>query len=153
MPQPKPQPKHDPISYRIFNEIGIINQLSTAAFKRVLAPPLNPSMFGVLNHFVRLGDGKTPSYLAQAFQVTRPAMTSILEKLSKAGFVRIERDPDDARGKLVWITDEGRKARAEAVEATSGLATTIEPVLQDIDQAALLEMLMKLRDTLDKARQ
>ncbi|MEL6709022.1 MAG: MarR family winged helix-turn-helix transcriptional regulator [Pseudomonadota bacterium] len=147
-----PEPKDDPISYRIFNEIGIIHQLATAAFKKVLPPPLNPSMFGVLNHFARLGDGKTPSYLADAFQVTRPAMTAILEKLSAAGFVRIERDSEDARGKRVWITPDGREARGQAVKATATLFADIEPALKDIDREALLTMLTHLRQTLDEAR-
>ena len=66
------------VIFTLFNEIGIINQLSTARFARVLAPELNPSEFGVLNHFVRLGDGKSPSYLAKAIQVTKPSMTAIL---------------------------------------------------------------------------
>ena len=109
-------------------------------------------MFGVLNHFVRLGDGKTPSYLADAFQMTRPSMTNILEKLSAAGFVRIERDPNDARGKIVWITDKGREARGQAVEATSGLFASIQPELETLDIEGLNAMLISLREALDKAR-
>ena len=39
--------------FTLFNEIGIINQLATSRFARVLAPDLNPSEFSVLNHCVR----------------------------------------------------------------------------------------------------
>ena len=147
-----PDTPDDPLTYKIFNEIGIINQLSTAAFRRALPPPLNPSMFGVLNHFVRLGDGKTPSYLADAFQVTRPSMTSILEKLRAAGFVEIDTHPEDARGKIVRITKEGREARAKAVEATGPMFASIEPTLKDIDRESLHAMLAHLRAALDNAR-
>ena len=152
MPDTPPNTPEDPLTYKIFNEIGIIDQLATAAFRRALPPPLNPSMFGVLNHFVRLGDGKTPSYLADAFQVTRPSMTSILEKLKAAGFVEIETHPDDARGKIVRITQEGREARTKAVEATEPLFASIEPALQGVDREALHAMLAHVRAALDQAR-
>jgi len=152
MPPRPPDRPDDPVTYRIFNEIAIIDQLATAALRKVLAPPLNPSMFGVLNHCVRLGDGKTPSYLAEAFQITRPSMTAILEKLAKAGFVRVEQDAKDARTKRVWLTQSGRAARNEAVQATAGLIATIEQDLAQINQESLLAMLCELRAVLDRAR-
>ena len=77
--------------FTLFNEIGIIQQLSTARFSRVLAPDLNPSEFGVLNHFVRLGDGKTPTYLAKAFQMTKPSMTAILRAPCRANSLSTSR--------------------------------------------------------------
>jgi len=147
-----PKGPNDPLAYRIFNEIGIIDQLASAAFRKVLPPPLNTSMFGVLNHFVRLGDGKTPSYLAEAFQVTRPSMTSIIERLAAARLVRVEHSTEDARTKRVWMTKEGRAARDNAVEATSELLGSIEADLETIDLDRLLEMLVRHRSILDNAR-
>ena len=146
------QQPDDPLTYKIFNEIGIIDQLATTAFKQVLVPPLNPSMFGVLNHFARLGDGKTPSYLADAFQISRPSMTSILEKLAAAGLVRVERDAEDARTKRVWITDRGLEIRNEAVKGAAGLFASLESSLKDVNQESLYEMLVQLRSVLDNAR-
>lgn len=147
-----PDGPNDPLAYKIFNEVGIIDQLASAAFRKLLPSPLNTSMFGVLNHFVRLGDGKTPSYLAAAFQVSRPSMTSIIERLAAAGFVRVEQCTQDARTKRIWITEEGRAARESAVEATSKLIGSIEADLGTIDLDGLLEMLVKLRSILDNAR-
>ncbi len=142
----------DPVAYRIFNEIGIIDQLATTAFRQVLPAPLNTAMFGVLNNLVRLGDGKTPSQLASAFQVARPSMTATLEKLQRAGFVTIGPDSEDGRTKRVRITPEGRAARMQAVAATAVLFERIAPALDEIDQPALLAALQHLRATLDNAR-
>lgn len=147
-----PESPRDPVVYRIFNEIGIIDQLATAAFRQVLPPPLNTMMFGVLNHFVRLGDDKTPSALASAFQISRPSMTATLDKLERAGFVQIVPDPADGRTKRVRITAAGRKARARAVEATAVLFERIQPQLATIDQDTLLDQLQQLRCVLDEAR-
>lgn len=141
----------DPV-YRLFNEIGIINQLSSAAFRNVLPRPLNEAMFGVLNHFCRLGDGKSPSYLAEAFQVARPSMTNTLEKLERAGLVHIEPHPTDARGKVVYITDAGREAREDAISAVIPLFADLAPVMQGLDVAGLLDGLATIRAALDAAR-
>ena len=42
----------DPFAYRVFNEIGIIDQLATHAFTQVLPKGMTTAQFGILNHFV-----------------------------------------------------------------------------------------------------
>ncbi|MEL7033253.1 MAG: MarR family transcriptional regulator [Pseudomonadota bacterium] len=140
------------VIFTLFNEIGIINQLSTARFARVLAPDLNPSEFGVLNHFVRLGDGKSPSYLAKAFQVTKPSMTAILGKLERKGYVEIVGSADDRRRKIVTITTSGRQARNRGLKAMAPLAAILE-ANQDVTKLAkILPTLQALREFLDAER-
>ena len=142
----------DPVTYRLFNEIGIIDQLAGAAFRQVLPAPLNQSMFGVLNHFVRLGDGKTPTDLARIFQVAKPSMTATLGKLERAGFVRIDPDAQDGRTKRVFLTPQGREARAAAIAATQSLFDGLASELADFDIPRLVEELGRLRAILDAAR-
>lgn len=140
------------VIFTLFNEIGIINQLSTARFARALAPDLNPSEFGVLNHFARLGDGKSPSYLAKAFQVTKPSMTAILGKLERKGYVEIIGSADDRRRKIVTITTAGRHARNRGVKAMAPLAAILE-ANQDVTKLAkILPTLQALREFLDAER-
>ncbi len=144
----------DPASviFKLFNEIGIINQLSTSRFARSLAPDLNPSEFGVLNHFVRLGDGKSPTYLAKAFQMTKPSMTAILRNLERKGYVEIVGSDEDKRRKFVSITKAGREARATGVRAMAPLAETLIQN-QDVAQLAkILPTLQALREFLDAER-
>lgn len=138
--------------FTLFNEIGIINQLSTARFARALAPDLNPSEFGVLNHFVRLGDQKSPSFLAKAFQMTKPSMTAILSKLQSKGYVEIVGSEADRRRKIVTITDAGRAARQRGMQAMAPLAGLLLEN-QDIDALQkILPTLTALREFLDQER-
>ena len=138
--------------FTLFNEIGIINQLATSRFARALAPDLNPSEFGVLNHFVRLGDGKSPSYLAKAFQMTKPSMTAILGKLQNKGYVEIAGSADDRRRKIVSITSAGRKARERGIKAMAPLAAIVVEQ-QDISKLAkIIPVLQTLREFLDAER-
>ncbi len=147
----KPSPSADPI-FQVFNEIGIINQLASARFARVLSPHLGQSEFMVLNHFVRVGDGTAPSRLARIFQLTKPSMTAILGKLQAKGYVQITGSDTDRRRKIVTITEAGRAARQRGVEAIAPLA---ELVAHGIDVERLLTILpalTQLREFLDQAR-
>ena len=145
-------PLDDPTLFRVFNEIGIIEQLSRNAFERVMPEGLKLSQFTVLNHFVRLGGTRSPVELARAFQVSKGAMTNTLQKLEAKGFVDVRADPKDGRGKSVTITSAGRKAREEAIRA-------LHPQIQDLEHRAnmtevkdLLPALTRLREILDRAR-
>ena len=97
--------------FRMFNEIGIISQLSSNRLERVLPPGISIAQFSLLNHLVRLGGAWAPSRLARAFQVTKGAMTNTLQRLEAQGLIRVTVDPDDARGKRVEITEAGRRMR------------------------------------------
>lgn len=104
-----------PIAFAVFSEIGIINQLATALLAQSLPEGVHPSHFAVLNHLVRTGDGITPARIAAAMQVRRNTMTHTLKVLEQRGFILMSRNPDDARGKLVYLTETGRAFRNAAV--------------------------------------
>jgi len=147
-----PKPVATDLVFQVLNEIGIIDSLAQTELSRHIAPDLNPSEFGVLNHFVRLGDGKTPSWLAAAFQMTRPSMTAIVTKLSAKGFVRVEPGEKDRREKFVYLTDAGREVRADAL---ARLTPRLQAVAIDfgVDRLQdILPVLQALRAYLDDER-
>lgn len=141
------------VAFRTFNEIGIIAQLSGAAFERVLPEQLSLAGFSVLNHFVRLQrECESPSQLARNFQVTKGAMTNTVQRLEAAGYVKVAPDPTDGRGKLVRIT---RSGRAIVESSIAKLAPVLEGFLATLsaeDLRRILPTLTKLRQTLDAAR-
>lgn len=143
----------DPIAYRLFNEIGIIDQLAGTLFERSLPKGMTRAQFGVLNHFVRLEPGeKSPATLAGAFQVSRPTMTSTLARLERAGLVRSRPDPADGRAKLISITAAGRQMRARCIAGTDALFARFSEILGTVDVASLTGELEKIRKALDEAR-
>jgi DNA-binding MarR family transcriptional regulator len=136
----------------MFNEIGIIAQLSSNRLERVLPVGMSIAQFSLLNHLVRLGGSWAPSRLARAFQVTKGAMTNTLQRLETQGLVRITTDPDDARGKLVEVTDAGRRMRERCVRATGEVMDDIVKLVPAEDVRAALPLLGHLRKTLDENR-
>lgn len=142
----------DPALFTFFNEIGILAQLSSNAFERVLPKGLTVSQFSVLNHLVRLGDGVSPSRLAGAFQVTRGAMTNTLGKLEARGAIAIRPDTEDGRGKTVYLTARGRRLRDESIAALGETFQTMQAEFSENDFKAALPFLQVLRKWLDEER-
>jgi DNA-binding MarR family transcriptional regulator len=79
-------------------------------------------------------------------------MTNTLQRLETQGLVRITTDPDDARGKLVEITDAGRRMRERCVRATGEVMDDIVKLVPAEDVRAALPLLENLRKTLDENR-
>ena len=142
----------DPPLFALLNEVSIIEHLARNRLERVLPDGLRASHFVVLNHLVRMGDGRSPARIARAVQVEKPAMTNTIQKLEARGLVRTAPDPRDGRGKLVFLTEAGRAARAEGVAAATA---AIGPIAAGLDTPAILAalpLLRRLRAALDAAR-
>jgi DNA-binding MarR family transcriptional regulator len=87
----------------------------------------------------------SPGALLRATLVTSGTMTNRIDQLAKAGLVRRQPDPQDKRGVLVVLTDEGA-ARADA--ALADLLGSEEKLLAGLDRgqreqlSGLLRMLL-----------
>jgi DNA-binding MarR family transcriptional regulator len=146
------EPSEDPLAFRLFTEIGIIEQLARNRLERGLPDGLKVSQFVVLNHLVRLGGEWSPARLASAFQVTKGAMTNTLQRLEMRGLVRVVADPRDGRAKLVTITDTGRDMRVDCVASVGPFLSDLSRMLLDKDLAKVLPVLEKVRKYLDAHR-
>lgn len=141
-----------PDYFRLFNEIGIIGQLSRSLLEARLPPGFVAAQFFVLNHLVRVGDGRTPLAIASAFQVPKTSMTHSLAVLEQAGLIEIRKNPRDGRSKLVHITDAGRKFRQDAIDALAPDLKRIAAAVPPDHVARLLPDLEVLRKFLDTDR-
>ena len=109
--------------------------------------------FGVLNHLIRVEDGRTPLDLARAFQVPKTSMTHTVSGLSARGLVEIRPNPDDGRSKRVWITPAGRALRDGTIAALEPETDKLMQVITPERIAEILPDLVRLRTYLDAARQ
>jgi DNA-binding MarR family transcriptional regulator len=142
--------------FQVLNEIGIINQLATNKFEQVMPHGLTISQFQVLNHFVRLGGAermeKNLGALARAFQVSKATISGVVANLERKGFVALRPDPNDGRGRLVSITDGGRKAHRESIAAIEPHLAKMREALPPGTFEGLLPALERLRRYLDENR-
>ena len=138
--------------FAVFNEIGIIEQLSRARLEARLPDGLIAPHFTVLNHLMRVGDGTTPLRMARAFQVPKTTLTHTLKGLETRALIEMRPNPEDGRSKTVWITDAGRTLRNQTI---GQMAPDMMRLLEGFDVEALIAMrpvLSALRELLDDAR-
>ena len=95
--------------------------------------------------FARLApDGATITQLAEHLDVTRQAAAQLVDELIAKGYVQRGRHPDDARARLVTLTDRGW-ACTRAAEAA--MADTVRPwaaILGEERLGALQDDLLRL---------
>ena len=97
---PTPTPRHTPAVQdqpyvEVFTEIGAIEHYLRAAVTKHLPEGMTHAQFEMLQWFLRYGDGQTPAELARMMLLTKGAITNILHKLEKMGFVVVLADCDD----------------------------------------------------------
>ena len=152
MPDPNaPEPGPADV-FMFFNEVGIINQLSRALFEARLPDGVTVQHFSVLNHLMRLGDGKTPLEIARAFQTPKASLTNTLAGLEKRQLIRMAPNPEDGRSKLVWLTEKGKAFRDEAI---GSLLPDIAGLADKLDFQTITDLTPKLaeiRKVLDENR-
>ena len=136
---------NDPLPVAVFSEILVIDQMIRNRVSKALPKGMALSHFTVLNHLARAQTERTPAQLANAFHVTRGAMTNTLGKLEWAGYVHITPDWDDARRKLVTISPSGRSARDAAMAA-------IGPIIHDAVEKAGTDEVRELLPVLREMR-
>lgn len=137
-----------------FTDISIIEQLVRTLRERRLPPGLSTAGFGLINHMVRTGqETASPATLARALQVTRGAVTGVLHKLTDEGFVTLEPDPRDGRGKKVRITPAGFAAREAALASVAPLLAQFEAEMDVEAIRRIHPVIRQVRDYLDRNRE
>lgn len=82
--------------------------------------------------------------LARLADLSSGAMTNRLDRLEEAGLVRRLRDPDDRRGVLVELTDEGRALWQEALGVQAAKEALFASALTEREREQLNGLLRRL---------
>ncbi len=145
-------PSPEEALFAFFTEIGILAQLSRAIFEAELPDGFTVSQFVVLNHLVRVRDGRTPLDLARAFQVPKTSMTHSLAVLDRHGLVEMRPNARDGRSKCVFITDAGRSFRLRAIRQMEPRMAAIARQFPAAEVAGAVPVLTALRKVMDAMR-
>lgn len=135
-----------------FLEVGILAQLSRALFEARLPSGFTLPQFTVLNHLVRVKDGRTPLELARAFQVPKTSLTHSLAVLERHGLVEMRPNARDGRSKCVFLTDAGRAFRIAALQAIGPDMTALAARFPAARLGETLPVLSDLRRVMDAMR-
>ena len=134
----------------LLSEIATIEQIARNKLDKALPKDLNISSFSVLNHFSGSKAEKTPLQLARSFHVTKGAMTNTLNKLEKLGYIHIRPDWNDARKKLISVSQSGVDARNYAIKSIKPILDEIIQKTELVTKKSFLGDLRSFRETIEK---
>jgi DNA-binding MarR family transcriptional regulator len=143
-----------PLSFRIVNWIGIINQLASAEASRTLTPlGLSLSHFILLNHFShRPDDARTVTSVARALQLPQPGVTKNIQKLVAKKWLRERANDEDGRSRLIVLTPAGQAKHRAAITALAPQLARAFADWPERDQHTLFALLDRLKLWLDSER-
>ena len=112
---------------------------------------LNTSSFDVLATLRRAGDPYTlsPGEMLSTLMVTSGTMTNRIDQLEKAGWVIRKVNPEDGRGFLVSLTQEGLELINQVIEAHVENQKRLVSCLSQQEQQALNQLLKVFLNTLE----
>jgi DNA-binding MarR family transcriptional regulator len=85
-----------------------------------------------------------PGKLAKRMDLSSGAMTNRLDRLEQAGLIRRLPDPDDRRGVVVELTDEGRRLYQQAVGVQAKKEALVTAALNEREKKQLHSLLRRL---------
>ena len=134
------QPPISSVVYRAFRFMRIISENAQRELDNRLPDTLTSRQFEVLNRLYFVGD-QTASELAAAFDVSAPSMSQMITRLRLEGVIETSRKSDDARAKLVRITEYGKGILESTVQS---LMSGFEPVEEALGNTRLQHLLQEL---------
>lgn len=135
-------------------QLGIVRQLMATREAKLFAKmPLNPSQFGVLNHFTHNPTRSwTVTELADVMEMNQPGITKVVTVLLDKKLLESGADKEDKRRRHLKITPEGLKLCDEII---GSLLPDISQVFESWEDGELSQMqqhMEKLMRWLDEHR-
>ena len=141
------RPDLDPTAKHLTGRLIRLASLFQAAYAEAFAPlGLNEGDYGVLAALRRAGAPHqlTPSELARHQMMTSGGMTAAIDRLERKGLVTRRPNPNDRRGSLVRLNDDGRKVVDRAMELQAEVESRLVQALDASERKTLEQLLRKL---------
>ncbi|MCX7661624.1 MAG: MarR family transcriptional regulator [Candidatus Omnitrophica bacterium] len=125
----------------------LMKEFSRRQMRELLKEKLTLSQFLILNFLHKERECKM-SYLSRFMQVSMPAMTGVVERLVRQGFVRRDIDPKDRRIVKVKLTPKGEVLLKRINSQRHKTIKEIFSKISSSDRKEYLRILTQLKDRL-----
>jgi len=105
--------------------------------------------FGLL--VLAANDGITQSELADMIGIARPTVTTMLQKMERAGLVERRVDQDDQRYTRIYVTDEGHVLHERLRGVYDDMVQTAMAPLSETDQLELERLLLLVSENIERS--
>lgn len=143
MPEIGQDEAHAAPAARLTRAMGVIETRNLAS-----APNVSRGEIGVLGYLVSHGGSAAPSDLAEAQNVTASRIANTLKALQKKGYIVRDINPQDRRGVIVSITDEGRAFGEASYQKAVANTEMLLSALSQEEQLELARLAEKIASSL-----
>ncbi|MBN2590436.1 MAG: MarR family transcriptional regulator [Sedimentisphaerales bacterium] len=102
----------------------------------------------LLKHQSRKGEGLTQAQLSSMMLVNRANITSLIDRMEKAGFVTRTSSPSDRRSNIIVLTESGKELLDRIEPLYAEEVKRIMDILVEDEQKRLIGMLEKVRSNI-----
>jgi DNA-binding MarR family transcriptional regulator len=124
-------------TFRVLSPIHQAHRQASLHIDMLLADLSVTAQEGQLLAFVSARDGVPVTAIVRLLGVPKSTVTSLLQRLERAGLTRRQDNPDDARSWLVFPTAKGRRIGATARARVLALEQRIQARISEADLSAL----------------
>jgi MarR family transcriptional regulator, transcriptional regulator for hemolysin len=149
----KSQNDQPPPAARFGQQLGIAVTLYRSLIERLLAPhDLTWAQFSLLVHLARRTGPTRISDIADAVELSQPAVSKVVQKFLGQGLVGLDANERDARSRLVAITGKGRAQLAEIQQGFGPVFSELLTGWSGEDLEEIISGLTRLNRRMDAMR-
>lgn len=140
------RPELNPAPLESVGRVLVLAQhLQRSVEKALSVHGISLGQFDILATLRRQGpEGRmTPKQLMRSVMLSSGGMTSRLDRLEEAGWIRRYADPEDRRGVLIALTAKGRRLIDAATQTRFAEAARSAPPFEDEQMQLLIQLLRK----------
>ena len=100
----------------------------------------------ILSKLVHQGDGISQAALAEKMNIRPQSLSEALSKMEERRWITRKPNPQDKRGTLVYLSDEGRAQEERLAEQRRRMADSLLSPLDEAEKAQLHLLLCKILD-------
>lgn len=132
------------------DKVAILTKKIALEFERLSNPALQEynltgAQYKILMYLFRHQDKQVRQVdLEKYFSLTHPTTIGLLEQLEKKGFVRRQRNPRDARSRIVILTEQSVRMQEELEQMGDSLEKRLTAALTEEERLLIVGLLQKL---------
>ncbi|WP_439689789.1 MarR family winged helix-turn-helix transcriptional regulator [Curtobacterium sp. SP.BCp] len=96
------------------------------------------------------GSPARPRHVAETLGVTEAAVSQLLDRLVARGLVHRERDTEDRRGRVLYLTDDARAALRDAYGELPGAVQDLLDAVPEEDARRVASLAAAVQDIVDR---
>lgn len=131
--------------YRIFHKLSVTaHRLQKLADQRVSeVAPITTAQAAVLSA-LKNGEASTQKDIAALLGLNESAITAMMGRLRRSGYIDRERNKEDGRAWRISLTTDGEAALAQTIEPFSTINKILDDTLDDDEIALFADMLTRI---------